>query len=127
MAISQLKSNRKASGGRYKRVFSKKMANLGSLPAMTRLGPDKATSKRVRAGKIKTLLLNAEKVNVADPKTKKVSVDYIKTVSENNANRNYVRRNIITKGAIVALKSGKNAKITSRPGQTKVLSAVLVE
>jgi small subunit ribosomal protein S8e len=127
MAISQKKSNRKASGGRYKRAFVKKKANNGSLPSLTRLGETKFITKRVLGGLIKNSLINAEKVNVADPKTKKVSVDYIKTVSDNKANSNYIRRNILTKGAIVTLKSGKKAKLTSRPGQNKNLSAILVE
>ena len=46
-------------------------------------------------------------------------------VIENSANPNYVRRNIITKGAIVETPEG-NAKVTSRPGQDGVLNGILI-
>ena len=126
MAISQERSKRKFTGGRFKQAFSKKKANNGSIPTLTRLGAEKIQSLRVLGGLRKERLLVAEKVNVADPKTKKVTPDVIETVIDNKANRNYIRRNIITKGTVVKLKSGKEARITSRPGQHKVLSAVLV-
>ena len=45
---------------------------------------------------------------------------------ENPANIHYVRRNIITRGAVVDTSAGK-ARVTSRPGQTGALSGVLVE
>ena len=47
-------------------------------------------------------------------------------VIENSANPNYVRRNIITKGAIVETELG-HAKVTSRPGQDGVVNGVIVE
>ena len=50
----------------------------------------------------------------------------IKDVLENPANPHYVRRDIITKGAIVITDIGK-ARITSRPGQHGVVNAVLIE
>ena len=43
----------------------------------------------------------------------------------NSANPNYVRRNIITKGAIVETPEG-NAKVTSRPGQDGVINGILI-
>ena len=46
-------------------------------------------------------------------------------VIENTANPNYVRRNIITKGAIVETPEG-NAKVTSRPGQDGVINGILI-
>ncbi|MBW3022802.1 30S ribosomal protein S8e, partial [Candidatus Woesearchaeota archaeon] len=50
----------------------------------------------------------------------------IKTVADSPANKHYVRRNIITKGAIVETDKGK-AKITSRPGQDGTVNAVLIQ
>jgi small subunit ribosomal protein S8e len=47
------------------------------------------------------------------------------TVTENPANKNFVRRNILTKGAVVATDLGK-AKITSRPGQDGEVNAILL-
>ncbi|MDD4281670.1 MAG: 30S ribosomal protein S8e, partial [Candidatus Methanofastidiosa archaeon] len=47
-------------------------------------------------------------------------------VVENPANIHYVRRNVLTKGAVIETEIGK-ARITSRPGQDGVLNAILVE
>ena len=65
------------------------------------------------------------KINVIDPKTNKAEMLDILDVVENKANPNFVRRNIITKGAIVETSKG-NAKVTSRPGQSGVISGVLL-
>ncbi|RLF82243.1 30S ribosomal protein S8e, partial [Thermococci archaeon] len=48
------------------------------------------------------------------------------SVVENPANRQYVRRNIVTKGAIVQTEIGK-ALVTSRPGQDGIVNAVLLK
>ena len=50
----------------------------------------------------------------------------INTVLENDADPNYVRRNIITKGAIVGTDIGR-VRVTSRPGMHGVVSGVLLE
>lgn len=127
MAISQQRSKRKNTGGRYKNAFSKKKAYNGSNPTLTRIGALKTKVLRVLGGNKKVKTMIAEEVNVANPKTGKVTKEVIVNVVENSANRNYIRRNIVTKGSVVELKSGKKAKITSRPGQSIVLNAVLVE
>ncbi|PIN87382.1 30S ribosomal protein S8e, partial [Candidatus Woesearchaeota archaeon CG10_big_fil_rev_8_21_14_0_10_32_24] len=49
----------------------------------------------------------------------------IVTVVENPSNPHLVRRNILTKGAVVETKMGK-ARITSRPGQEGTLNGVLI-
>ena len=71
-------------------------------------------------------MLSTNIANVADPKTGKISKSKILTVVGNTANPNYVRRNVITKGAVVKTELGL-ARVTSRPGQHGVLNAVLVE
>ena len=45
---------------------------------------------------------------------------------ENPSNVNYVRRNIVTKGAVIETSEGR-ARVTSRPGQTGQVNAVLIE
>ena len=65
-------------------------------------------------------------MSLYDPKAKKCSKATIKNVSGNPANRHFVRRNIITKGAVVETDKGK-ARITSRPGQEGTINAVLIE
>ena len=55
----------------------------------------------------------------------KTTKTQILNVIENAANPHLVRRNIITKGAIVETKLGK-VKVTSRPGQEGMISGMLV-
>ena len=61
-----------------------------------------------------------------DSKTGKSSKVKIKSVVENPADMHFVRRNIITKGAIIETEKGK-AKVTSRPSQDGIVNAVLIE
>ena len=123
--ISQHRAKRKASGGRYRSHLSKKLHNLGRLPTLTKLGQHKLKVMRVRGAHQKVRVLVAEFANVLIPKDKTYKKVKIKTVTENTANRHYVRRNIVTMGAVVDTELGK-AKITSRPGQDGTVNAVLL-
>jgi len=64
--------------------------------------------------------------NVANKATGEVKRVKIETVEQNVANPNYVRRNLLTKGAIIRTELG-NARIASRPGQDGVINAYLIE
>lgn len=126
MAILQLRSKRKPTGARYKRVGAKRLGRLGRLPVLTKIAPLKTKAERTIGGNTKEKLLSAHKVNLFDPATKKHEVVELQTILENPANRHFVRRNILTKGSIVQTAKGK-AKITSRPGQNGFLDAILVK
>ncbi|MFH1505499.1 MAG: 30S ribosomal protein S8e [archaeon] len=121
----QDKSKRKPTGGRYKFVRTKRMYRMGGEPVLTKLAERDKKTMRTVGDNQKEKLLAADSVNLYDPKTKKTSVEKIKAVVENPANRHYVRRNIITKGTIVETAKGK-ARITNRPGQEGQLNAVLI-
>jgi small subunit ribosomal protein S8e len=125
MAISQQKSKRKSTGGRFRAIRKKKLYELGREPALTKLGENKISEGRTTGGTIKHWTLATNVINLVDPKTKKAVKATIKTVTENPANRQYIRRNILTKGTIVETDKGK-AKITSRPGQEGALNGVLI-
>ena len=126
MVIVQSKSRRKPSGARYKsKIIKKRQHLIGRMPAMTKVGPVKIQNIRTRSGGKKLRLLNVDKVNLFDPKSKKFSVETIKSVVESPADKNFVRRNIMTKGTIIATSKG-NAKVTNRPGQDGIISAVLI-
>ena len=116
---------RKASGGRKKESRSKKQYETGSEPALTKIDEVHVLKQRTRGGNQKLRLLATNKINVFNPKTKKYVMATITTVAENNANRHFVRRNVLTKGAIVDTDQGK-AKITSRPGQEGSINGVLI-
>ncbi|MFC2134857.1 30S ribosomal protein S8e [Bacteroidota bacterium] len=126
MVIVQDKSKRKATGGRYKAKSYKRKAQMGRLPSLTSVAEKKTRTVRVIGGNKKTRLLSINKVNLLDSKTKKTSVTDIKTILENEANRHWVRRNIISKGAVIETPKGK-AKVTNRPSQEGFVNAVLIQ
>ena len=104
---SQFRSRRKASGGRYKATRKKKI-----------------NFYKGTGGEVKRSLARAEEANVFDgSKHKKVK---ILSVVENKANRHFVRRNLITKGAVIKTEIG-NAVVVNRPGQEGFINAVLVK
>ncbi len=122
---SQGKSIRKPTGGRLRPNRGKRKFELGSEITQPVIG---ATSRKVlnvmgNGSKVKVLKENV--VNVTDPKSGKTQRTTMTTEVENPANKNYVRRNILTKGAVVMTELGK-AKITSRPGQDGEVNAVLI-
>ena len=125
MARSQKRPKRKLSGGRYRDNEKKKLRYLARLPTLTKLDPLKTKKIREMGGSYKTIILRSDIANVYDPKTKKYSQLKIETIVDNPANRNFVRRNIMTKGAVIKTEMG-NAKITSRPGQEARINAVLL-
>lgn len=127
MVLIQGKSKRKPSGARYKaKIIKKRQALVGRAPASTKIGTKRVQKIRARAGIQKIRALSIDKVNVYDPKTKKHSVEEIKNVVDNPADKNFIRRKIMTKGAIIETSKG-NAKITNRPGQDGIIHAVLLE
>lgn len=121
-----LKSKKKPTGGKMKTIKKKKRRDRGMEFVETKISEKRLTVKRVRGGNEKLKLLAADKANIIDPKTKKAKTVKILSVDDNKANVHYVRRNIITKGAIIKTEAGL-ARVTSRPGQDGMINAVLVE
>lgn len=125
MVITQSRSKRKPTGSRYKAYRAKRLYEAGGKPTMPRIDANKAKTVRTRGGSSKERMLMADTVNLLDQKTKKFEKVKITNVVESPSNKNYIRRNILTKGAIVETAKGK-AKITSRPGQEGSVNAVLI-
>ena len=126
MVIIQSKSKRKPSGARYKSKIVKKRQHLiGRQPAMTKIGEKRVQAIRARGNGRKFRLLGMDNANVYDPKTKKHSMQQIKNVVDSPADKNFIRRKIMTKGVIIETAIG-NAKITNRPGQDGMIHAVLI-
>lgn len=118
-------SKRKPTGGKAKRMRKKKKFERGSAFLEAKIGKKKVKFERVSGGNRKARLLSIDKANIFDPKTKKSMQAKIISVKENPANPHYVRRNIITKGAVIETETGQ-ARVTSRPGQNGVINAVLI-
>lgn len=123
--ITQHRSKRKPTGGRYKAIRKKRKCDMGRQPALTKIGKTRLKKTKTKGGGEKLRLLACDTANLLDPKTNTYCRAKIKTVLENPANRHYVRRNIITKGTVIDTEKGK-ARITSRPGQDGVVNAVLI-
>lgn len=126
MAIWQGKSLRKSTGGRAKSNRNKRNREFGRVPAETKIGERTIKKIRTKGGNKKIRLTNDQKINVVNPETKKTEVAEILGVVENQSNIQFVRRNIINKGAVVETTLGK-VKVTSRPGQHGMVNGVLVE
>ncbi|MCD6107955.1 MAG: 30S ribosomal protein S8e [Thermoplasmata archaeon] len=126
MTLWQGRSERSKTGRKIREARGRRKFEIGREALLTTIGPIRTKKIRTRGGHQKTILLSTNIANVLDPKTGKTTKAEIKTVLENKANPHYVRRNIITKGAIIETTAGK-AKVTSRPGQEGVVNAVLIE
>jgi len=121
-----LRSRRTLTGSRLRKLRKKKKYERGSEFLETRIGKRKVKTKKTKGGGLKLKLLSVEKINVADPETKKVKRVKILSVEKNPANPHFVRRNILTKGAVVKTEIG-SAKVTSKPGQDGIVNAVLLK
>jgi small subunit ribosomal protein S8e len=125
MGIWQARSRRKRTGGRLRPLRKKRRFEIGRELQHATVGAGTVKTYRVRGGNRKHRILTAAQVNVYDPATRKSVVAKIVTVRENPANPNYVQRNVITKGAILATDIGL-VRVRSRPGQDGVINAVRV-
>jgi small subunit ribosomal protein S8e len=126
MALWHLEPGKKPTGGKLNRHRKKMRRDRGSLPVDTKIGKRKVATKRTRGGNMKLRLLSVEKVNLANPKTGKVTRVKVISVKDNKANPHFIRRNIVTKGAVIETEAGL-ARVTSRPGQDGIANAVLIE
>ena len=126
MALWQGRSKRKPSGGRLRPNRLKKRFEIGRETELTFTAPPRFRVVRTMGDHTKIKTLSTNTAIVTNKKTKRSQKTKIIQVVENKANPHYVRRNIITKGAIIQTEAG-NAVVTSRPGQHGVVNAVLLE
>ena len=120
-------SRRKSTGGRLRHARGKRRTEISSENQFAYLGEeDLRKNYRKTAGSQTVRLLAVHEINVNDSKEGKTVRATINTVLENDADPNYVRRTIITKGAIVDTDIGR-VRVTSRPGLHGVVSGVLLE
>jgi len=116
---------RKPTGGKKRPYREKRRFEKGSFPTETVIGGHKIKVTRGRGGNLKVRLVSTSYVNVSNPSTGETKKVEILRVLRNPANVDYDRRNVITKGALLETPLGR-VRVTSRPGQSGVLNAVLV-
>ncbi len=129
MKMSYYQGNdlKKPTGGKKRPHRGKRKYELGRPPTETRLAEvEQRKLIRVRGGNYKVRLKKAVYANVVDPETNKARKVRILRVLETPSYREYARRGVIVKGAIIETEIGK-AKVTSRPGQDGVINAVLIK
>lgn len=117
---------KKPTGGKRSRNYKvKRKALAGDLPTSTVLSSSEERKiERGRGGERKIKLSRALYANLSvGGKSEKVK---ILRVLEVPANKEYARKGLIVKGAIIETSAGK-AVVTSRPGQDGVVNAVLLE
>ncbi|MES3516180.1 MAG: 30S ribosomal protein S8e [Natronomonas sp.] len=118
------RSETKRTGGRRRTVRKKRKRELGSSPTETQVGEPKLKVADAHGGEQKVRAITTNVASVAtDDGVVSATID---GVVENPSNPNYVRRNIITKGAVIETDAGR-ARVTSRPGQDGQVNAVLLE
>ena len=116
---------KKPSGGRIWASRKKRKREMGSEFVEPKLGPTKLVRRRAFGGALKFGLLGSDTANVMDPETGRVTKAKILRVVENPADPHFVRRNVLTRGAVIETELGK-ARVTSRPGQSGAVDAVLI-
>jgi small subunit ribosomal protein S8e len=117
-------STRKRTGGRRRRSSDRKKHEQGRQPTETAVGERqfRRIDARGNVEKVRALQTNVASVAVDGETVETELVDVV----ENAANPNYVRRNIVTKGAVIETGEGR-ARVTSRPGQDGQVNAVLLD
>jgi len=125
MALWQGESKRSKTGRRIRYARGKRKFEIGREKHLTTIGQPALKKVRTKGNNRKTRIKTTDIAYVVDPKNKKTSKTEIISVVENTANIHYIRRNIINKGAIIDTKIGK-AKVTSRPGQSGTVNAILL-
>jgi small subunit ribosomal protein S8e len=121
----QGKSGRKPSGGRLILARGKRKSEAGREQSDTTIAPVRTKKIETLGGNHKMRILRGDVALVSDPKTGTAKSAKIETVKDNKANLHYMRRNILTKGAVIKTELG-DARITNRPGQDGIVNAILL-
>ncbi len=119
-------AGRKASGGRRVAMRARRKFEIDRYPNEAVAGTTITITRRTRGNNLKTALKSVETVNVLDPSSKKTSKLAIIRVTKNPANKDYERRGVISKGALVETEAG-TARVISRPGQDGIVNAILTK
>jgi small subunit ribosomal protein S8e len=119
-----MNNGRKISGGKYHKQKKQRLYEQSNQPRHASLGETKTKQIRVRAGKMKTIILKTDTINlIVDGKAKKAKIT---NVIETPQNRFFARQNRLLKSALVETSLGK-AKITNRPNQEGQVNGILIK
>ena len=116
---------RKHTGGLIKHTRSRRSDEKDSFSVDTLLGDHSIRVKNSRGGNIKVSLVSDNSVNVIDKSNNSIKKVAITRVLKNPSNRDYERRGVITRGAILDTELGK-VRVLSRPGQSGIINGILI-
>ncbi len=119
-------AGRKPTGGRRVAMRGRRKFEIDRYPNEAVAGATQIVTRRTRGNNVKAAFKSAEFANVIDQEARKVTKSKIVRVTKNPANRDYERRGVISKGAVIDTEIG-TATVVSRPGQDGVVNAVLTK
>lgn len=116
---------RKKTGGVKGPSRGKRRCERGGEINVVTLGEAKVVPRRTLGGGQKLAVRSTKYVNLTDGAGRTQKVEILRVLS-NPSNRDYDRRKVITKGAIIETSLGK-AVVTSSPGQHGSVEALLLK
>lgn len=125
MAVWHRRSNRTMTGARIRKFRGKRKHQMGRTPTETLMGEIKRRIVDSRSKNKKTPALRINYVNVTDTSKNETYRAELEDVEKNEANMDYQRRKVITRGTIIKTSKGR-ARVTSRPGQQGIINAILI-
>jgi small subunit ribosomal protein S8e len=114
---------RKATGGRSRPSRGRRAFERDGFAIEPLVGTTETRPSRRRGGSVSTGIVFAEVANVSDHKGKTTKSKILR-VKKSPANRDYERRGVLTRGAVIETEAGE-AEVTSRPTDDGVVNAVL--
>jgi small subunit ribosomal protein S8e len=117
---------KKLTGGKRRPNRSRRAYEADDYAFETAVAETVRSPKRTRGGSLSYGLRSTNEANVFDSSSGKTVKSKIVRVTANKANREYERRGVITKGAIIETELG-SARVTSRPSDDGVVNAILVK
>ncbi|MGD1835306.1 MAG: 30S ribosomal protein S8e [Nitrososphaeraceae archaeon] len=117
-------SGRKYTGGKKNQSHSRRKHQIDRYPNEPVQGNQNIISRDVRGNNTKQAIKSTEYANINDPINKKTTKTKIIRVLGNSANKDYERRGVLSKGAVIETELG-TARIVSRPGQDGSINATL--
>lgn len=119
-------AGRKLTGGRKVAMRGRRKFEIDRYPNEAIAGATQIVTRRTRGNNVKSAFKTAEYANIIDQEARKVTRSKILRVTKNPANRDYERRGVISKGALIETEGG-SARVVSRPGQDAVVNAILIK
>jgi small subunit ribosomal protein S8e len=119
-------AGRKLSCGRKVALRGRRKYEIDRYPNEATIGPIDIVSRKVRGRNTKAAFKTIDFANITDPASNKTIKAKILRVTKNTANKDYERRGVLSKGAVLETESGP-ARVLSRPGQHGTVNAIAIK